>query len=234
MEFVGDPEQAVDLDAGGSRARAGFRFTDASDVAGGPIEVEFFVEVTDPRVRYLLVTGDRMRQRPGGFQFVASFEGTALDDPYGAVPDMGGPAGVVEVGASRPWRQPLILNQFIRLEAVTGLLPPGASGRLKVECRRPVRLAAGRDEALASTAKATLVEVTLGLKLVRDDARLAVLVKQLIAQVRDGPRDRRESALALLVTLRAPMAVEQWRVLENHPDPLVARRVQSALRLAVP
>jgi hypothetical protein len=234
MEFVGDPEQAVDLDAGGSRARAGFRFGETSDVAGCPIEVEFFVEATGPQVRYLLVTGDRMRHRPGGFQFAASFEGKALDDPYGAVPDMGGPGGVVEVGALRPWRQPLILNQFIRLEAVTGLLPPGASGRLRVECGRTIRLAASKEEALASGGGAPLVKVTLGLKLFRDDARLAALVERLIEQVRDGPPDQRERPLALLLALRAPVAVERWRTLENHPDPLVARRVQIALRLALP
>ena len=232
MDFADDPEQAVMTDLDGMRFRAGFRFAAASDVAGGPIEVEFYVESSGPAARYLLVSGDRMRQRPGGFQFTATLNDNALGDPFGGVPDMGGPGGVVEIGPSRPWHQTLVLNQFVRLEAALGMLRPGASGQLKVHCRRPVRLTANKDEALAASERAPVVEAGLQRKIVRDDARLKALVDGLMDQIRDEPREQRERPLSLLLSLRAPLAVERWRALEKHPDPLVFERVKTALRLA--
>ena len=142
---------------------------------------------------------------------------------------MGGPAGVIEIAAGRPWRQPLLLNQFVRLEAVVELLKPGASGPLLIACKRPLPLAASEQAALAQSRDAPLVEARLSLELRRDDAQLAALVDQLIAEVRHRPRDRGERPLELLLTLRASVAVDRWRTLIDHPDPAVAERVRQSL-----
>jgi hypothetical protein len=74
-----------------------------------------------------------------------------------------------------------------------------------------------------------LVEVQLAIELRRNDSQLAALVEQLIGEVRDGPPEKRERPLALLLSLRAPIAVDRWRALVTHPDPLVAERAKEAL-----
>jgi len=222
-------EGVVDLVFGEAPVSAGFRITNACELAGGPIELEFFVEISGGGSRYLLIPADRMRCRAGEFSFFATFADVPLADPFANLPYMGGPAGVVEIAADRPWRQPLILNQFVRLEAALCLLEPGAQGQLVVVCRRTLPLAADQNAALARESHAPLVEVQLALELRRDDAGLAALVEQLIAEVRHGPREQRERPLSLLLTLRAPAAIDRWRTLMNHADPAVAERVRQAL-----
>ncbi|MDT7604488.1 MAG: hypothetical protein QOF61_2485 [Acidobacteriota bacterium] len=217
------------LTFGEARARAGFRVAAASGLAGGPIELEFFAEIVGGGMRYLFVTADRARYRPGDFSFAATFDAKPLSDPFADVPDLGGPAGVVEIAAGRPWHQPLVLNQFVRLEDTLDLLAPGASGRLVIDCRRLLWLAADEDAALAPATDAPLVEVRLALELRRDDAQLAALVERFVAEVRDGPPEQRERPLKLLLSLRAPLAVERWRTLVDHPDPVVAGRVRQSL-----
>jgi hypothetical protein len=225
-----EPHQgAVDHVFGEVQVHAGFRITDASELAGGPIEIEFFAEITGRGSRFLFITADRMRYRPGDFSFAATFAGVPLADPFANLPDIGGPGGVIEIAAGRLLRQPLILNEFVRLEAAVDLLEPGASGQLVVACRRPLPLAADEVAALALESDAPIVEVPLALELHRDDARLAALVEQLIAEVRHGPREQRERPLGLLLSLRAPAAVERWHTLVNHPDPLVFERVRQTL-----
>src|SRR5262249_5530931 len=134
-----------------------------------------------------------------------------------------------EIAAGRPLRQPLVLNDFVRLEAALDLLEPGASGQLVVDCRRHVPLVAEERAALAPVPDAPLVDVQLALELRRGDAQLAELVDRLIAQVRHGPREQRERPLRLLLSLRAPLAVDRWRTLVDHPDPLVSERVRESL-----
>jgi hypothetical protein len=209
--------------------RAGFRITYASEVAGGPIELEFFTEITGHGPRYLFISADRMRHRPSEFSFNATFADVPLADPLAGVPNMGGPAGVVEIADGRPWRQLLILNQFVCLEDTLRLLEPGISGQLIVICRRMLSLAADEQAALRPAHNAPLVEEKLAIELRRDDAQLAVLVERLIAEVRDGPPEKRERPLALLLSLRAPMAVDRWRTLVNDADPLVSERVRQSL-----
>ncbi|MEA2943322.1 MAG: hypothetical protein QOD09_3851 [Bradyrhizobium sp.] len=229
MAAIGPAENAVELEFGDARVRSGFRFTEASELAGGPVELEFFVELIGSGSRYLLVAADRMRRRPSDVSFAATFAGVPLADPGKNVPDMGGPAGVVEIAAGRPWRQPLILNQFIGLEAVLDMLEPGGSGPLTAACRRPLPLAIDEAGALAPAPGAPIVEVQLTLKLRRDDAALGILIDQLVAQIRDGAPEQRPKRLDLLLALRAPAAVNRWRALVNHPDPAVAQRVRQSL-----
>jgi hypothetical protein len=85
---------------------------------------------------------------------------------------MGGPIGVVAVTPDQPWRQRLLLNDFLRLERATELLAPGATGRLELTCRRPIVLAATAAAAL-SPKGARDVTIELAIDLRRDDDALA-------------------------------------------------------------
>jgi len=214
---MADREAATELTLGKARCRAGFRTADAKAIAGGPIELTFFVELIGGGTCRLFVTGDRMRQRPGGFAFSTTLAGMTIDDPSAHLPDMGGPAGHVDITADRPWHQPLILNQFARLEAGLEILQPGEAGTLQLRCRR------------LPASDAPSIEVPLTLALRRDDARLAALVGQLIETVNHGPSERRLPALEVLLSLRARPAVALWRSLASSPDAAVAARVRQAL-----
>ena len=175
----GQRAAAVELAAGDIRVRAGFRLVPgALLLAGAPVELEFMIDCLGSAALHLAVSGDRLRQRPGQFSFTASFEGVALTDPAATAPDAGGPVTVVQVTAASPWRQRLLLNQFVALDDIAGRLAPGASGRLTLACRRPLALAATDAQALMPSAAPAMVEVELGFDLRRDDAALAALTKR--------------------------------------------------------
>ena len=212
---------------------SGFRVIEAEPLlAGGPVEVEFFIDNAGARALHLFVNGDRARQRPGSFSFVATMAGVTLPDPYKDVAWEGGPATVVTVEPTKVYRQTLVVNQFVRLENSLDLLEPGASGQLVVACRRPLPLTADHQASLTPAGDAPLVEVRLEFELRRDDAQLSALVDKLVDEVRHGPREYRERPLALLLTLRAPVAIVRWRALMDHADPVVGQRVRQALQLA--
>jgi hypothetical protein len=222
----------VDFD--GTPIDSGFRVAYSSGLAGGPVELEFSVEITGPGTWYLLISADRMRHRPHGFTFTATFataafEDVPLTDPMASLPNFGGPAGVVAITAGQPWRQLLLLNNFVRLEMTLDLLAPGAEGQLIVHCQRALPLARSEDAALMVTDAAPTVTTQLSLTLRRDDAELVALVEELLAAVQDGPAAQRERPLARLLSLRTPLAVTRWRTLRDHPDPLVAERVRQTL-----
>jgi hypothetical protein len=226
------PEQregAVDLAADEIHVRAGFRVVTGELLAGGPVELEFFVESLGSVPLRLVVSGDRMRLRPGQFSFSATFEGLPLEDPMAAAPYMGGPAGVVQVSTDSPWRQPLVLNQFIRLEGTPGHLGEGATGRIDLACRRPLALAATEAAALSQDG-AQVLAVDLAFDLRRDDAALASLVAHLFDEVMQGPLALREQPLALLLSMRTA-AHAQIDALTRHPDPSVAGRARQTTKL---
>ncbi len=223
-------EGAVDLAADDLRVSAGFRVVTGELLAGGPVELEFFVKSLGLRPLQLAVSGDRMRQRPGQFSFAAMFEGSSLADPMAASPYMGGPLGVVQVSTDRPWHQPLVLNQFIRLEDTPGRLVQGAAGRLDLACRRPLSLAATDAAALAQDG-AQVVAVDLALDLRRDDTALAALVARLFDEVMHGPLALRERPLALLLSMRTA-AHAQIDALTRHPDPSVANRARQVFAIS--
>jgi hypothetical protein len=143
-------EGFVALVAHGMPLRAGFRVMPGALLAGGPVELEFFVDTLGALPLYLAVGGDRARQRPGQFSFDARFDGHELSDPMAALADAGGPIGVIEVSCTSPWRQRLMLNQFVGLEDTLQRLQPGAAGRLDLSCRRHMVLGATDEAALAS------------------------------------------------------------------------------------
>ncbi|MDD4162195.1 MAG: hypothetical protein PHW87_06915 [Methanothrix sp.] len=224
-------EGSVELSADDIRVRAGFRVAPGELLAGGPIELEFFVESLGSSPIRLAVSGDRMSQRPGKFRFAAKFQGISLEDPMKAMPNMGGPVGIVLVSAERPWHQTLVLNQFIRLEDASELLLQGATGRIELACRRPITLAS-TDAAALSDDEALVVAVDLSFNLRRDDEALETLVARLFDEVMQGPTVLRERPLALLLSMHAT-AYTQIEALTRHSDPSVAWRAHQALLLSV-
>lgn len=224
------PEQCEgyrELASDGVRVRAGFRVVTAEPIAGEPIELVFFVESLGAHALRLAVSGDRMAQRPGRFTFTAMFLGSPLEDPMIGAPDVGGPAGVVEVSSSNPWRQPLILNQFVRLEDTPGRLAPGAAGRLDLACRRPIALSVTDEGAVLRQGEVVLA-VDLAFDLRRDDASLAATALRLLDVVIQGPLAAREQSLALLFSMRA-CARAQIEALTRHSDPSVAGRARQCI-----
>jgi hypothetical protein len=223
------PGHPVELGSGDLTARVGFRVAHSSGLAGGPVEVEFQVSVTGARPLVLLVSGDRSRRRPADFVFTARIGDHVLTDPLAALPDLGGPAGVLEVATGAPYRQTLLLNDFVALESTRDDLAPGETGRVVVNCVRAVPLASDEGSLFAPEVESQLAEVVLSVDLRRDDAALVELVDDHLARVIDGPVEHRERSLGFLLALRSPVAVERWQVLVDHPDHAVAERARWAM-----
>lgn len=220
-------EDAVEATIDGVAVRAGFRLLTDDPLAGGPIEIEFSVETASVTPVQLAVAGDRARGRPSQFAFTATFEGQTIADPLAGAPDLGGPITTVTVSRESPWRQALVLNQFLELESTRKALADGERGLLQLGCRRPLTLAI--DAATAMTRREPPeAAVDLAIALRRDDAALDRLVADLFDQVMHGPLAAREHPLSLLLALRA-VARNQIEVLTRHSDPNVAARARTAL-----
>lgn len=213
----------------GLRVRAGLRVASTLLLAGAPIALHYFVEVEGPGRLHLAVGGDRAKQRPAGFAFHATLagSGTTLADPCAGVPDVGGPIGLVVVAADTPWRQSLLLNQFVALENSRRSIANGEHDLLTLTCRRALKLATSEDGALDLT-HATPLELTLSFFLERDDAAVAATAATLAQEVFDGPIERREPALAELFAMRDAARV-QIRALTQHPQAAVVERARQAL-----
>lgn len=223
------PEQRegfIDLKAHGMPVRAGVRLMPGELLAGAPLELEFFVDNFGASPLRLAVSGDRARHRPGQFSFVATFDGQPLADPMAALPDAGGPMGIVEISGANPWRQRLVLNQFVSLEDTPRRLQPDATGRLDLWCRRPLVLATTEATAVPSDASPALL-AHLALDLRRDDEALAALAAKLGDAITRGALVARESSLERLLAMRSA-ARAQIDALTRHPDPSVATRALQA------
>lgn len=223
----GQREGDVDLAKGEIRAHAGFRIVTSELLAGGPIELEFFVENLGPFPFRLAVSADSLRQRPDKFSFSATFESSPLKDPMEVVTYIGGPIAVVQVATDKPWYQLLVLNQFICLEDTTQHLIQGASGRIELMCRRQLALATTDADALSQEGT-LVVAVNLSFELRRDDKALEALAESLLNDVMSGPPALRERPLTLLLSMRAA-AHAQIKALARHPDSSVATRAQQAI-----
>ncbi|WP_440956053.1 hypothetical protein ACSAZK_03625 [Methanosarcina sp. Mfa9] len=217
----------MDLAKGEISAHVGFRVVTSDLIAGGPIELEFFVENLRPFPFRLAVSGDRMRQRPGQFSFSATFEGSPLGDPIEGVPYMGGPMGIVQVATDIPWHQSIVLNQFLCLEDTPRRLVQGTSGRIDLVCNRQLSLAITDADALSHNG-ALVVAVNLSFDIRRDDEALEELASSLLNEIMTGPLDSRERPLALLLSMRKA-AHAQIDALTKHPDESVARRARQAM-----
>jgi hypothetical protein len=225
-------ETAVELTAGSVSVRAGFRIITASPLAGGPVELEFFIESLGSSPLHVAAGVSRAAQRPDLVEVVATFEGVLLDDPWRELPESGGPEMVLQVAAGSPLRQPLLLNDFVRLEETVMRVADGEEGRLDVTCRRPLPLA-DSEAATLMTTDAPMVAADLVCTLRRDDAALAALATALVREVMQGAPELRERPLAHLLSMRGA-AREEIVALLAHPDPAVvdrARRVVEIQRL---
>ncbi|MGO1001006.1 hypothetical protein [Lysobacter sp. CA196] len=230
MNMHSEQHEAVQsIEVEGLRVRAGLRVASAVLLAGAPIALSYFVEVEGPGRLHLAVGGDRAKQRPAGFGFRATLAGTgtALADPCAGVPDLGGPIGLVVVAADTPWRQTLLLNQFVALENSRRSIAEGEHDLLTLTCRRALKLATNEDGAL-DLANATPLELTLSFALERDDATVAAIAATLAQEIFDGPIERREPALSELFAMR-DAARTQIRALTQHPQAAVAERAKQVL-----
>src|SRR5215831_4119286 len=195
------PEASLTLGGEGVALRAGFRAATAEELAGGPLEVEAFVDNTGAAPLYLALAGEGSRLRPARFSFAATVEGldVELDDPEAGAPDAGGPATVVAVPPGESRSQSLLVNEFLRLEKLSQALGPGETRALTLRCRRPMPLAVTEAQAFRVGPSTPEVDVTLTLSV-----RLAAL--------------------------RHPGAAAALRSLQRHGDPAVRRYAERALR----
>ena len=230
------PEASLTLGGEGVALRAGFRAATAEELAGGPLEVEAFVDNTGAAPLYLALAGEGSRLRPARFSFAATVEGldVELDDPEAGAPDAGGPATVVAVPPGESRSQSLLVNEFLRLEKLSQALGPGEARALTLRCRRPMPLAVTEAQAFRVGPSTPEVDVTLTLSVRRDDRALEALVAGLAA--RSGvewtavPSPDRERAIVRLAALRHPGAAAALRSLQRHGDPAVRRYAERALR----
>ena len=206
------------------RVRTGFRVLTENPLVGGPIELEFFIEPVESASLFLSVAGDSNRQRPGQFEFTATLDGEEVPDPLADIPSVGGPVGVVPVTDETPWRQPLVLNQFLALDTCQQRLADGESARLNVTCRRALTL--GADQTAVLTGKDWQnTSIDLALTICRDDAALAKLIDVLMDEVTSGTAATRLHPFELLLSLRS-VAREQLTELAEFSDSSIANRAK--------
>ena len=125
-----DSEAATVITHATLRLSAGFRFAAPEALAGAPLTLEFFVRNSGLETAYVAVGGNRARGRPDFFNFSARFAGGPLTDPASDAAYLGGPVGLVTVAPGDTYRQPTLLNQFLRVEDAIARLLPGGHGEL--------------------------------------------------------------------------------------------------------
>jgi hypothetical protein len=197
------------------------RVSYSSGLVGGPIELESSIALANAPL-FLRLSGDR-----DSWRITGAIDGVALADPYPGY-FYSGPVYVGAVAAGEPRVETAELADYVALEDALDFVAEGRPSSLALDVSR--HLGVGPTEELAWSAPAAeLFREPLSISLRRDDAALAALVDRLVDEVRSGPREKREVPLRRLLGLRAPLAVERWRGLAAHPDPLVAERVRSIL-----
>lgn len=191
------------------------RVSYSSGLVGGPIALESSIAFAD-RPFFVVISGDR-----DTWKISADIDGVPLADPYPHY-FYSGPIFPAGFAAGEPRVETIELGQYVRLEDVV------ASGELTVTVARVLSIGATQEEAFAARPE-TLFTETLSIPLVRDEAALAALVDRLVDDVERGPPEKREPALSRLLALRTPIAVERWRRLATHREPMVAERVRGFL-----
>jgi len=215
-------EKYVELISGEINIRTGFRITPGELLAGGPIELEFLLENLAEKPFDLDLAGDRMRQRPGQLIFDARFEGELIDDPMKGTTWLGGPSTVVKVQYGKPWRQPILLNQFVRLEQIPKKISSNlAKGQMSLVCERLIPLSPEHQKPIT---------IQLSFTLYRNDQALDLLTTNLYNEIINGPVTGREHALSLLLSLRS-MASQQIKLLANHPEITISNRAKNSLAI---
>lgn len=228
-------EASAELARGALRVRAGFRTNQAEVLAGGIVEIEFFLEHIKGKALYLAAGGSRSRLRPAFFEIQATLEGqkVELGDPAEEVPELGGPATSIRIEPNTRYQQVLLVNEFVRLERLDAALVHDGTGILHMTCRRPLPLATTPERSFKIDRRSPIVEAKLSVKVQRDDAALKLLIGRLADQVSIdrgvSSSGEREASIAKLVALRSPMAISDLQKLSDHPDPVVRMYVERGL-----
>jgi hypothetical protein len=225
------------------KVRAGFRAREAEVLAGGPVVIDFFVKNFGRRTLHLAVATDRSRLRPDYYSFEGCVErgkgaggqNIALEDPLKDSGYFGGPASVMKVEPGGTYSYPLLVNDFLRLELALSSMKRGEAGMLRFRCRRPLPLAANDRGAFRMGPKAPVVEITLSLRIRRDERALGRLIEGLADDIRTHwptfATIEFEGAISKLTALRIPAVVPALRTLVGHPDGGTRWRAMRALAI---
>lgn len=234
-QFHPQLEAFANLEAEHLQVRAGYRTSAPEVVAGGPIEIEAFIENIGQVPLYLAIGSDRAKLRPSFFSFEAVLEETdvELEDPLEGVPQLGGPATVITVEPGTYYQQVLLVNEFAALEKIPTVLAPGELGVLRIRCRRPLPLALNKEQAFQNLSNAPMLDKFLTVYIRRNDAALKELIAQLATKAHNNWNSispvEREKTISQLFALRSPMVIPYLEMLIEHPDGSVRLRAQRSL-----
>jgi len=234
----------------GLKVRAGFCAADGEVLAGGPVELEFFVKNLGSTVLHVALATDRVRLRPDFFSFSGDIAGTGLNkrgpkaaagsriqliDPVEQFGYLGGPGGLMKVAPGETFSHRLLVNDFLNLETAQTKLKRGETGVLTVRCRRPLPLATTMRSAYKMGPDAPVADVTLRLTIRREDRALGRLIEKLAGDIRSRwptfAAPEFERAISILSALRITEAVPALRMLGGHPDGGTRWRAMRALAI---
>jgi hypothetical protein len=228
-------EATTGIEVGSVQVLAGFRTPAREALAGGPLDIEFFIENRGQEPFCFAFGTDRARRRPALFSLTAYPGGSSdhLDDPRASIPELGGPMGIRRLAPGEPFTQKLIAGQFICLEQLRDIVAPGEAQLVTVRCRRPLPAASDEAAALQPRSHTPTVDATLRIHVRRDDHALAHCIAALAEQARPRhplpPAPDWEHAVATLCTLRVPEARPHLQALLDHPDPATRTMAEQAL-----
>jgi hypothetical protein len=229
MTFPREASQKVT--AGRLRLTASFRAAADDALAGGPLEIEFCMAPEKGRA-YVLSGTERFTLRPDSYAFHAVLEegGIGLDDP--ASPDAigwGGPATMLAFSVQAPFRQTLIVNEFLRLERIRHAMKMDERREIALRCQRALAVATTPDVSRLATAQLAL---WIGVCIRRDDLALVALADDLQRTVGDDSSEldspSRRRAIDRLATLDPEIARPRLAALAGHPDPWITARIAHA------
>jgi len=229
-------EATTSIEAASVQVLAGFRTPAAEVLAGGPLDIEFFIENRGQTTLYFALGTSRACLRPAFHTLTARLgrSGRPLDDPHADARELGGPMGIRPLGPGEAFAQMLIGGQFICLEHLKDIVAQGEMQLVSVRCQRPLPAASDGAAALQLSPYTPIVDATLRIHVRRDDHALAHCIAALAEQARSKhplpPAPEWEHAVATLCALRVPEARPHLQALLGHPDP--ATRTMAAQALA--
>ena len=220
----------VELTDGTGSVRANLEVATDRLVAAGACWVVLTVEADDGPV-YLAVGSDRIRRRPAFTTLRGTIGGVDLVDPAGAAGG-DGPSGPIPVEPGIPYQARLLVNQFLALEQIPGILQPGEQQQLELTLQRPLPLARMPAQALALH-DAPELTLRVAVPVRRDDDALSSEIAEVADEIRrhstQATSNALENALATLVAYRLPQSQAALAGLVDHPNPLVRAEAAAAL-----
>jgi hypothetical protein len=227
-----DEDSRVELSDDSGSVVAALEAVTPRPVAAGACWVELTVEARDRSI-YLAVGSDRIRRRPAHLTMHGAIGGVDLADPAGGAAGAEGPSGPIPVEPGSLYRARLLVNQFLALENVPGILQPGEEQPLEVIVRRPLPLARTPAQAL-SLLDAPVLALRLAVPIRRDDDALEAEIAEVAAEIRrhftESTSNILEDALATLVAYRLPQSRAALAELVDHPNPLVRAQAEAVGR----